>query len=304
MRFKKLDLNLLVALDHMLEHRSVTQAAEHMFMSQSAMSNALTRLRTYFDDPLLVQVGRRMELTPRAEALRPAIRDVLVRVEAAIDRGPQFHPDRSDRTFNLLLSDYALNVLMPEVLRRAEAHDATVKFNLRAQTAAPYTLIERGEVDLLVAPEQFTSSEHPSALVYEDQYKVVAWKHGAYGKGTLDRERYEKAGHVVMVPPQKAQTVEGVSLAEHGVDRRIEVTTFAFTSLTSLISGTNRIATVHGRLAAMIPDADELVVHPFPFDAPPLRQIIQWHVLRDTDPGLIWLRDLVLEAAAALPAVD
>ena len=88
MRFKKLDLNLLVALDHMIELRSVSAAADKMFMSQSAMSNALTRLRDYFDDPLLVQVGRRMEVTPRAEAMRPAIRDILVRIEATIDAHP------------------------------------------------------------------------------------------------------------------------------------------------------------------------------------------------------------------------
>ena len=66
MRFKQLDLNLLVALDHLLALQSVSAAADRMNMSQSAMSNALSRLRHYFDDPLLVQVGRRMELTPHA----------------------------------------------------------------------------------------------------------------------------------------------------------------------------------------------------------------------------------------------
>lgn len=67
MRFNRLDLNLLVALDAMLTERNVSRSADRMHMTQSAMSNALNRLRGYFDDDLLVPMGRGMELTPRAE---------------------------------------------------------------------------------------------------------------------------------------------------------------------------------------------------------------------------------------------
>jgi hypothetical protein len=73
-RFKNLDLNLLAALDKLIRLRSVSRAAEELSITQSAMSNALNRLRQHFDDPLLVQVGRRMELTPRAIALEQPVR--------------------------------------------------------------------------------------------------------------------------------------------------------------------------------------------------------------------------------------
>src|SRR5271166_6166716 len=103
MRFNKLDLNLLVALDHLLHLRSVSAAAARMNMTQSATSNALLRLREYFDDDLLVKMGRRLELTPRAEALRDAVRDVLVRVEWTIATTADFNPTRSNRQFNVLV---------------------------------------------------------------------------------------------------------------------------------------------------------------------------------------------------------
>src|SRR5205085_11334612 len=99
MRFNKLDLNLLVALDAMLAERNISRDAERMHMSQSAMSNALARLRLYFEDELLVQIGRRMELTPRAEALQDIVRDVLVRVDAGVLTSPSFDFARSDREF-------------------------------------------------------------------------------------------------------------------------------------------------------------------------------------------------------------
>jgi DNA-binding transcriptional LysR family regulator len=92
MRFNKLDLNLLVALDALFRLRSVSRAAEQLHMSQSALSSSLARLREYFDDELLVQVGRQMELTPRAEVLREAVRDVLVRVDTTITAMPSLTP--------------------------------------------------------------------------------------------------------------------------------------------------------------------------------------------------------------------
>ncbi len=302
-RFKKLDLNLLVALDHMIELRSVSAAAEKMFMSQSAMSNALTRLRDYFDDPLLVQVGRRMEVTPRAEAMRPAIRDILVRIEATIDSHPEFRPAESTREFTILLSDYSLRVLMPTVLRLLDEQDATVRLNLRPQTEMPHLLLERGEIDLLITPEPLISGDHPSTLVYEDHYVVVAWRGGKFGDVTMDREAYESASHVVMVPPNAAKAVETSFLAQSGVKRRIDVESFSFSTLTHLITGTNRIATVHARLAHLMKDRAELVCYPVPVALPPLRQMQQWHAYRETDPGIAWLRDVVSQAAASLPDV-
>lgn len=301
MRFKKLDLNLLVALDHMLEHRSVTVAAEKMFLSQSAMSNALTRLRTYFDDPLLIQVGRRMERTPRADSLRPAIRDILVRTEAAIDTHPKFDPKQSDRVFNILLSDYSTRVIVPTVFRLAEEQNARVGFELRAQTTAPYLQLDQGEIDLLIAPEEFSSPDHPSALLYEDTYVVVAWRRGKYGSGTLDKAQFEEAGHVTMVPPNNARTVDGHLLARAGLVRRSEVTTFSFSTLPHLITGTNRLATVHGRLASLMQDQAELVIHPIPAETVALHQMMQWHTYRENDPGISWLRSLFGAAAATLP---
>lgn len=301
MRFKRLDLNLLVALDHMIELRSVSAAADKMFMSQSAMSNALTRLRDYFDDPLLVQVGRRMEVTPRAESMRAAIRDILVRVEATIDSQPEFRPEESTRTFNILLSDYSLRVLMPTVCRLVSAESSTIKLNLRAQTELPQVLLERGEIDLLISPEKFMSTDHPYGLLYEDEYVVAAWAGGKYGNVTMDRATYESASHAVMVPPNSAKSLETSLLAQAGIERHIDVQTFSFTSLPHLITGTDRIASIHRRLAHLLAPQAELVTYPLPAEVPPLRQMLQWHAYREKDPGIIWLRALIERAAAGLP---
>lgn len=296
MRFKKLDLNLLVALDHLLTLKSVSGAADRMFMSQSAMSNALTRLRTYFDDPLLVQVGRRMELTPRAEAMQEAVRDILVRVEATIETAPEFDPTRSEREFGVLMSDYSMSVLMPHVLALAEAQNASARFRILAQTDKPFTLLERGDADLLVAPAHFCSPDHPGEVVYTDRYVAVTAAEGPWADNPLTLEAYQAAGHAVMIPPNNAHSVESELLEQLGIERRIEVRTFSFSALPALVAGTGRVATVHGEIARLAAQHLPIRVHPLPFEVPELRQTMQWHAYRTHDPGLAWLRELFLAA--------
>ena len=299
MRFKKLDLNLLVALDHMMTLKSVSAAADKMFMSQSAMSNALTRLRTYFDDPLLVQVGKRMELTPRAEAMKPAIRDILVRVEATIDTQPEFDPTVSNRTFNILVSDYTLRVFMPLVMQELDKQGTRVKINLLAQSDSPFLMLERGDVDLLITPDLFVSENHPSSLLYEDQYVVVACGKGPYAKVPIDLNSYQTIPHAIMVPPSHdARPAEGLMLEAAGVTRNVELSTFSFSALPHLLSNTARIATVHRHLALIASKSNDLVIHDLPFETPPFRQMMQWHSYRDNDPGIIWIRR-TFEAAAS-----
>ncbi len=301
MRFKRLDLNLLVALDHMLALQSVSAAADKMFMSQSAMSNALTRLRTYFDDPLLVQVGKRMEITPRAEAMKPAIRDILVRVEATIDTQPEFDPTVSTRNFNILVSDYTLRVLIPLVVAEMDKQGARIGLNFLAQQDSPFLMLERGDADLLITPDVFTSLNHPSTMLFDDSYVVLACGKGPFANRAITLEDYQSIPHAIMVPQSSdGQPAETFILEKAGVTRNVELRTFSFSALPHLLPGTGRIATVHSHLARVAMQSSDLAMHPLPFEAPPFRQMMQWHSYRDHDPGIMWLRDVFETAAAAL----
>jgi len=301
MRFKKLDLNLLVALDHMLALQSVSAAADKMFMSQSAMSNALTRLRTYFDDPLLVQVGKRMEITPRAEAMKPAIRDILVRIEATIDTQPEFDPTVSTRNFNILVSDYTLRVLVPLVVAEMDKQGARVGLNFLAQQDSPYLMLERGDADLLITPDVFTSVNHPSTLLFEDKYIVLACGKGPFSETEITVENYQTIPHVTMVPQSSdGLPAETYILEKAGMTRNVEVKTYSFSALPHLLPGTGRIATVHAHLARIEMRSNDLVMHPLPFEAPPFRQMMQWHSYRDHDPGILWLKGIFERAAEIL----
>ena len=94
-------------MDALLTERSITRAGERIFLSQSAMSGALARLRAFFDDELLIQVGQRMVLTPLAEDLVNPVREALLAIEKVVNKDQAFDPASSSRRFRIMFSDYA-----------------------------------------------------------------------------------------------------------------------------------------------------------------------------------------------------
>lgn len=302
MRFNRLDLNLLVALDALLTERSVTRAAERLNLSPSATSDALARLRDYFEDELLVQVGRRMEPTPRAEGLQAAVRDVLVRVDSTIATQPQFDPTTTDRRFRIFASDYTQMVLGPQLVARAAAQGSRAGFDFLPQVAQPHRDLERGEADLLVLPQTLMSPLHPSEVLYEERFVCVVWAGSRLAQAGLTRQRYLDAAHVVMRPQATAgDSFEEWFIKRLGVQRRVAATSYGFATVPALVVGTEWVATLHARLASQLCAMWPLRLLPCPLDIAPMQQSMQWHRYRSTDPGLRWLRGLLAEAAAALP---
>src|SRR4026209_2343965 len=116
MKLSGINLNLLVDLDALLAERNVTRAGERVGLTQPTMSNALGRLRHLFNDPLLVKVGRNLELTQRARGLVAPVRSALALIEVAITHPPSFDPKSAERSFTIVTSDYGSLVLLQPVM--------------------------------------------------------------------------------------------------------------------------------------------------------------------------------------------
>jgi LysR family nod box-dependent transcriptional activator len=264
----------------------------------------LARLREYFDDELLVQYGRKMEVTPRAANLQEAVRDVLLRIDSTIAAQPAFEPDKSDRVFRIFASDYTQLVLVPHLMQLACAQGCTATFELLPQVMHPHRDLERGEADLLIIPSGFLSPDHPSEVLYREDFVCVVWRDGPLAQGELSFDRYLAAGHVVMQPPGRSGiSFENWFLQRFGVTRRIAVTIYSFAAMPAVVIGTPFIATVHRRLAQQFTDTWPLAVRETPIAIDAMEQGLQWHKYRAQDLGLVWLRDLTRCAAAQMDAV-
>jgi DNA-binding transcriptional LysR family regulator len=305
MRYHKLDLNLLTALKALLTEKNVTRAGESVHITQPAMSGILARLREYFGDPLIVPVGRKMELTPLAESLVEPLTDALLRIDATITTRPEFNPLTTKRRFSVVASDYSINVLLLEVLRRVhrEAPGLSVEFRTPSESAP--NELEEGEVDFIINPESQNSPMQSGVVLFEDSYMIVVDADNHEVGDSIGIEQYLALRHVAFKSGKFGlPQLENWVANRYGDERRVEVITHSFSLLPRLVVGTARIATMHTRLAQQC--ADDLpvrLVKPT-FEIPRLVELLQWHKYRDLDPGSMWFRDMIIEGARTLPSLD
>jgi DNA-binding transcriptional LysR family regulator len=304
MDFDGLDLNLLVALDALFAEKSVSRAGERLHLSQSATSGALARLREAFHDPLLVQVGRRMTLTPLAEGLVQPVRDFLLQAETILNNNPGFNPSASTRKFRLMMSDYVETVVMTEALPRLQHLAPGIGLELLSNVEGTSEPLERGEVDLTIMPTRYLVPGHPSEPLFDDEFVCLAWSGNSRIKRHLSLDTYLSLGHVVVRfgRLQQLPTFDEWFVERFGHQRRIEVVTTAFNLVPQLLIGTSRVATLHRRLANFYQRYLPLKLVAPPLEIPRLEECMQWHRSRDRDPGTVWLRSILKSALAGSPS--
>ena len=296
MRFNHLDLNLLVALDVLLEEQNITRAAERLHMTQSATSGVLGRLRTYFEDELLVQVGRKMQPTPFALELVHPVREVLLTIKSSITAKPVFAPTTSKRHFRLVTSDYLISVLFAQVIQKIHQEAPNITFEMLGPGDNSGELLIRGEVDLMIVPERYIIEGHPSQLLFEEEHVCVVWQGNTQVGDSLTLEQYMDMGHVsVGFGRTRHMSIEEWFMNQYGFNRRLEVITNDFNTLPQLVVGTQRIATMHQRLARLYAEYLPLRILPPPVRIPVMREFMLWHRSMDGDPMHRWLRERISE---------
>ncbi|MFI8395827.1 nodulation protein NfeD [Pseudomonas sp. Choline-02u-1] len=296
MRFNHLDLNLLVALDVLLEEQNITRAAERLHMTQSATSGVLGRLRTYFEDELLVQVGRKMQPTPYATELAKPVREVLLTIQSSITAKPVFDPTTSKRHFRLVTSDYLISVLFAQVIQKIHQEAPNITFEMLGPSDNSGELLVRGEVDLMIVPERYIIEGHPSQLLFEEEHVCVVCQSNSAVGASLTLEQYMQMGHVsVGFGRTRHMSIEEWFMNQYGFNRRIEVITSDFNTLPQLVVGTQRIATMHQRLANLYARYLPLRILPPPVKIPLMREYMLWHRSVDGDPMHRWLRERISE---------
>ena len=251
MHFRQLDLNLLVALHALLDEKNITQAGKRLHLTQSAMSGALARLRQYFGDDLLVQVGRKMVPTPLGESLIEPVREILIQVKSTIETRPGFDPGSSTRRFSLMMSDFCATVLMVDATQRAQKLAPQVTFEILSNNVEdPLGYLDRADIDAIIMPSTVLAPDHPSEVLFEDDFVCIAWTGNDAVGDTITLEQYLELGHVSCEFLRgRTPTVDEWYLRHHGHSRRMEVVATTFNAVPMHVVRTRRIATIQRRLA-------------------------------------------------------
>jgi DNA-binding transcriptional LysR family regulator len=289
MRFKNLDLNLIVLLSSLLATRSVSESGRRLNLSQPAISAGLSRLRDYFGDPLFVTYGRRMSPTAFVESLAPLVARAMADVDALVSASNAFDPATSERLFRIGASDFISLVAVAPLLRRLKR----VAPNVQVHTVAPSELMLRaldlGELDLIITPDEFLSSDHPAQLLFEESHVVVGWDQNPIFEQGVTEDAFFASGQVVVeIGKERRSSFAERHVARFGRERRIDVTTSSFAVVPWLLPGTERLAVMHERLARQSVRVLPLRIAPLPFEFPAMRQMVQLHPSKVSDPGIAW----------------
>lgn len=290
-----IDLNLLKALQALLETGSVSRAAQQVNLSQPAMSRALDRLRHILKDPLLVRAGRSMMLTPRAEHLLAPVQAAVGQLNGVFAPAV-FDPGKADTVFRLMAPDYLSQKIMPGVLAQvcALAPKMTIEIeNLSAQgvddmcegsLSLGFGVVDDGPVLRNVASQ---------ALLTDRQVCLMRADH-PLADGPISLEGYASASHALLSITGKGGGRIDDVLKKEGLSRRIAVRIPHFLTISAVIANTDLIITVPELLAEQVMQ-DGLCVRPLPepLETPSFTVSQIWHERFTADPAHMWLRRIV-----------
>jgi len=307
MQFHRFDLNLLIALDTLLREKNITRAAEKVFVSQPAMSAALHRLRDYFDDPLLVRVGRDMELSPRGQSLVDPVREALLLIQATLGTQPTFTAATTQREFTLILSEEAVPGLLPAILERVSTDAPGIRIKIELVSQAALSRVEYGEVDLCLCLDSlrlFDVRAYPDAL-RSVRLRPVRWvcavdRDHPSVKDSISTEQYFSLPHVFGRPNGYTTTAEELVRRLLDVEIPVHITVPSLLHLPLVLRGTRLIATMPERVAQMFASTLPIKSFPLPFETPALNEILLWHKRNESDPAHAWLRELLVRLTQQL----
>lgn len=294
---KKIDLNLLVVLDALLDECNVTRAAARLGYTQPTISGMLTRLRQVFGDPLFVRTQRGLLPTPCAEALGVPLKQLLADSQRLFARGV-FDPANSDASFTISSNDYMQQALLlpfVKVLRREakQIHLAITPPIVEGLSEA----LARGQIDLAVTIPEFAMSDLPSRLLYRERYVVVVRpQHPLARRTAMSVERFCNYDHVLVSPT--GGSFEGPTdraLARIGLRRKVRYSVPSFLLMPEILQTDDLVALVPSRL--LRENNKRLVVLKPPVEVPGFDVIAVWHPRVDKDTAHRWLRRRLAETA-------
>jgi DNA-binding transcriptional LysR family regulator len=287
----QVDLNLLLALHALLEERHVTRAANRCFLSQSAMSRALERLREMFGDALLIRSGRAYERTVRGERLLRELQSLLPRLESMV-RGEGFDPARSQERFRLAVTDHASITLIPPLIRRIRIDAPNVRLEVSQWQERAYEAVTAGSLDAAFSAEHPPSSLQ-SEVLFEVGFVCVVGAAQRVHPPRLTLTQYVQLPHIVVETWAGQQTPVDRPLAQFGAKRRVVLSVPFFAAAMFAVANTDLVLTVPRILTKIVrPLQGVRLVEP-PREIKPFPYFMTWHLRLNEEPAHAWFREQV-----------
>ncbi|MGW6415805.1 LysR family transcriptional regulator [Streptomyces sp. NPDC055055] len=293
----QLDLNLLTALDALLEEGSVAGAAERLHVTAPAMSRSLGRIRRTTGDQILVRTGRTMTPTPYAIAVRAQVHELLHQVRDVLAPSRELDPATLERTFTLRWHDSLVALYAPALLAAVRGQAPGVRLRFVAESSTDTPELRRGEVDLEANANRPSAPDIRAEQVGETRLvAVVRQGHPLTRHRTVTAERYAAAEHVTVSRRGSLGNAIDDALTRLGLTRQVVAAVPTEAAALEFARGTDLVISVP-EITTRTATADlGLAVLPLPLELPSAPVYLSWHQRHDTDHAHTWLRELARTA--------
>ncbi|WP_203821600.1 LysR family transcriptional regulator [Paractinoplanes ferrugineus] len=287
------DLNLLRALDVLIEERSVGAAARRLHLSQPAMSRTLGRLRRATGDEILVRAGRTMTLTPYARAVREELHALVHRAESVLQPASVSDLRAVERTYTLQCNDALASTLAPRLARVLAREAPMLRLRFLAEPGSTSDDLRRGRVDLRVSSDPAESADLRSTTVAHDRLVAVVRDGHPHVDALLSPDGFAGLRHVLVSRRGRVRDRVDDALEAVGLRRTVSLTVPTAALAMPVVATSELVVALPGRLLADEMATYGLTTRPLPVEVPAVPAFLVWHQRNTSDAVHGWLRDQI-----------
>jgi DNA-binding transcriptional LysR family regulator len=292
---RKLDLNLLIALDVLITESSVTKAAERLEMSQSAMSHALKRLRIILNDDILIRTSREMEVTPYARQISDRVRQILLEIQSSLLEKEAFNPATAKNTFRIAASDYVEATIGINLVQQLTTQAPGIRIrvtNLHKETVM--NALDENFIDLIINARLPLKNWHVEQNLYREEFVCVIRSDAALTE--LSVEDYIRRSHLLVSMRDDFQGAGDEILERQQQSRQVIWSTPHFMAMPFLLANSDCVALLPRRMAQQCAKAMNLKLLPPPIEIEGFTVSMIWHQRNTNRPQHQWLREQIVNA--------
>lgn len=293
MQLQKIDLNLFIVFDVIYRERNLTKAAEALHITQPAVSNSLSRLRSTFNDQLFVRQSGHMVPTPLAENIISRVRAALAGLESSVTEHDDFNPATTSKKFSFAMNDTSESYLLPILMSYLQVHAPNISVESfpvpRADLSREFA---SGQLDFALDVPLVNDPQLVNEPLAQDRFVCVAsHNHPELDGKHLSLEQYLSLPHIHISSRRRGQGYIDLHLNRQGLQRNIRLRVQHSRAAPPIAAETDMLLTIPETLAK----DHKLAIYDLPFEIPNIDWHLYWHSNYSQNKAHQWMRQVILK---------
>ena len=297
-KIQQLDLNLLKVFECLYQERNMTNAAKLLFISPSAVSHAVKRLRVALKDDLFVRQGQEMHPTPVCQRIAPQLIESLSKLRLLLQTCDEFSLSQTRQVFRIAMHDALEAIVLPKMHNKlfAEAPKSSLEsVKLSRREMVRHLTIGQADAAIDIALPIKAPINHLE--LSRDKFCVLMdYRHQHANNLTADHYLSQK--HIAVSTRVMGNVLEDYAFLEQGINRRIDIRCQNYLTAKQMLKNSSRLLTLPNMIAEQFAD-NHTIIQELPFELPPVTTSLYWHQNTDNDEALVWLRHIIKQSFEA-----